>query len=735
MDFDAPATANPSDRKRVIGQPLDRVDGPLKVSGRAPYSYEYHTEAPNAAYGWMVGAEIGTGKITGIDTAAAEAAPGVLLVLTHRNAPPQGKDNDYAAPQLQGQEVLHHGQAVAFVVAESLEQARAAARLVKVDYAAGPGRYDLAQERSRAVAPKPGMVKPETRAGDFEAGFASAPVQLDVTYTTPDQSQAMMEPHASMAMWEGDELTLYTSHQILHWAAEGVAATLQMPQEKLRVISRYIGGGFGSKLVVYGDAILSALAARQLGRPVKVALTRQQIFNHTTHRPATIQRLRIGTDAGGAITAIAHESWSGDQESGGTAEGAANPTRLLYAGKDRLTRHRLATLDLPFAGSMRAPGEAVGLLALECAMDELAEKLGMDPVELRIRNDIAYSPEEGPSKPYSTRHLVECLREGAQRFGWDSRNPRPAQLRDGRWLVGLGVAAAVRPNPVMDSGARLHLDGQGRLTVETQMTDIGTGSYTILAQVAAEMLGLDVSAVTVKLGDTRFPQASGSGGSWGANSSGAGVYAAAMKLRGIIAQRAGFNAEAVFEDGTVRAGQRSLTLGEVAGKAGLSAEAEITFGDFSKQYEQAGFGAHFCEVGVDMDTAEIRIRRMLSVAAAGRVLNPKTARSQCLGGMTMGIGAALMEEAVVDKRHGLFINHDLAEYQVPVNADIPPMDVVFLEEEDDKSSPIKAKGIGELGICGVGAAVANAVYNATGVRIRDYPLTMDKLLKAGMPPA
>jgi xanthine dehydrogenase YagR molybdenum-binding subunit len=735
MDFNAPATANPSDRMRVIGQPLDRVDGPLKVSGRAPYSYEYHTEALDAAYGWLVGAEIGKGKITGLDTAAAEAAPGVLLVLTHRNAPPQGKDSDYAAPQLQGPEVMHHGQAVAFVVAESLEQARAAARLVKVDYAVEPGRYDLAQERSRAVAPKPGMVKPETRAGDFEGGFAAAPVQLDVTYTTPDQSQAMMEPHASMAVWEGDELTLYTSHQILHWAEEGVAATLQMPQEKLRVVSRYIGGGFGSKLVVYGDAVLSALAARQLGRPVKVALTRQQIFNHTTHRPATIQRLRIGTDANGRITAIAHESWSGDQESGGTAEGAASQTRLLYAGKDRLTRHRLATLDLPFAGAMRAPGEAVGLLALECAMDELAEKLGMDPVELRIRNDVAYNPEEGPSKPYSTRQLVECLREGAQRFGWQARNSRPAQVRDGRWLVGLGVAAAVRPNPAMDSGARLHLDGQGRLTVETQMTDIGTGSYTILAQVAAEMLGLDVGAVTVKLGDTRFPQASGSGGSWGANSSGAGVYAAAMKLRGIVAQRAGFNDEAVFEDGVVRAGQRSLTLGEVAGEAGLSAEAEITFGDFRKQYEQAGFGAHFCEVGVDMDTAEVRIRRMLSVAAAGRVLNPKTARSQCLGGMTMGIGAALMEEAVVDKRHGLFINHDLAEYQVPVHADIPHMDVVFLEEEDDKSSPIKAKGIGELGICGVGAAVANAVYNATGVRIRDYPLTMDKLLKAGMPQA
>jgi xanthine dehydrogenase YagR molybdenum-binding subunit len=500
------------------------------------------------------------------------------------------------------------------------------------------------------------------------------------------------------------------------------------------VVSRYIGGGFGSKLVVYGDAILSAVAARQIGRPVKIALQRQLIFNHTTHRPATIQRLRIGAGPDGRIRAIAHESWSGDQESGGTAEGAASQTRLLYGGPDRLTRHMLATLDLPFAGAMRAPGEAVGLLTLECAMDELAEKLGMDPVELRIVNDVPFNPEEGESKPYSTRKLVECLRVGAERFGWSQRNPRPAQQREGRWLIGQGMAAAVRPNPVMDSGARLRLDARGHLTVETQMTDIGTGSYTILAQVAAEMLGLPIESVTVRLGDSDFPKSSGSGGSWGANSAGAGVYAAAEKLRALIAQRAGFNdIEAVFEGGSVRAGQRSRSLAEVAGAEGLVAEGGIAFGDFSKTFEQASFGAHFCEVAVDVDSAEVRVRRMLSVAAAGRVLNPKTARSQCLGGMTMGIGAALMEEAVVDKRHGLFINHDMAEYQVPVHADIPHMDVIFLEEEDDKSSPIKAKGIGELGICGVGAAVANAVYNATGVRIRDYPLTLDKLLRGGMP--
>jgi len=533
-------------------------------------------------------------------------------------------------------------------------------------------------------------------------------------------------------MWQGDALTLYTSHQVMHWARQGMAETLGIPEEKIRAISAYVGGGFGSKLMIYGDPVLASLAARQLGRPVKVALTRPQIYNHTSHRPATIQRLRLGAGADGKLTAIGHDVWCGNQP-GGDAENAANQTRLLYAGANRVTTHRLTELDLPLGASMRAPGEAVGLLALECAMDELAEKLDIDPIEFRVMNDTAFDPEKGPERPFSTRKLVECLRTGAERFGWNRRNPRPAQVRDGRWMVGIGVASAIRDNLVMPSGARLRLDGEGVLTVETQMTDIGTGSYTVLGQVAAEMMGLPLDKVRVKLGDTAFPKAAGSGGSWGANSAGTGVYYACEALQAAIAQKAGFNAtDARFADGRITAGNRSLSLAEVAGADGVVAEGEVKFGDLTKKYAQAGFGAHFAEVGVDRDTGEVRVRRMLSVCAAGRILNPKTARSQCLGGMTMGIGAALMEEQVVDTRHGYFVNHDLAEYQVPVHADIPDMDVVFLEELDDKSSPLKAKGVGELGICGVGAAVANAVYNASGVRIREYPLTLDKIL-AGLP--
>jgi xanthine dehydrogenase YagR molybdenum-binding subunit len=468
---------------------------------------------------------------------------------------------------------------------------------------------------------------------------------------------------------------------------------------------------------------------------VKVALSRPQAYNNTTHRPATIQRLRIGASRDGRISAIAHESWSGDLE-GGDVEVAAMQTRQLYAGAARLTAHRLATLDLPEGNAMRAPGEAAGMLALEIAVDELAERLGMDPVQLRILNDTQYDPEKGPSVPFSERRFVECLQVGAEKFGWNRRNPTPGQVRDGRWLVGMGVAAAFRGNPTMKSAARVGIDKNGIVTVETDMTDIGTGSYTIIAQTAAEIMGVPIEKVSVKLGDSSFPVSCGSGGQWGGNSSTAGVYAACMALRDAIIRKVGFNAQDVtFENGALRSGERSILLAEAAGDAGITVEDGIEFGDLSERYAQATFGAHFVEAGVDRATGEVRVRRMLGVFAAGRILNPKTARSQIIGAMSMGVGAALMEEAVVDTKLGYFVNHDMAEYLVPVHADIPHQDVVFLDELDAKSSPMKAKGVGELGICGAGAAVANAVYNACGARIRDYPITLDKILASLPPPA
>jgi xanthine dehydrogenase YagR molybdenum-binding subunit len=730
MKFDQPATANPIDRQRVIGRPQDRIDGPLKVSGRAPYAYEFHDAAPNPAYGVVLGAAIAKGRIRRIDARDAEAAPGFLAIVTADNAGKLGKGNFNTAKLLGGPDIQHYDQAVALVVAETFEQARDAAKLVRVDYETTPGKYDLAAEKGHAVKPSAEGFggPPDTAVGDFAGAFARAAVKVDQTYTTPDHSHMMMEPHATIAAWEGDQLTLWTSNQMIDWSVKDMAKTLGIKPQNVRLISPYIGGGFGGKLWIRADALLAALAAKKISRPVKVALARPQIANNTVHRPATIQRIRLGANRDGVIDAIAHESWSGDLPGGGP-ETAANQTRLLYGGANRMTAHRLATLDLPEGNAMRAPGEAVGMLALEIAMDELAEACGVDPVELRIRNDVQYDPEKGPERPFSSRMLVETLRVGAERFGWSKRNPKPGQVRDGRWLVGLGMASAFRNNAVGKSGARVSIDGKGHVTVETDMTDIGTGSYTIIAQTAAEMLGVELDDVTVRLGDSRFPVSAGSGGQWGANSSTAGVYAACVKLREALAQKAGVNAtDAVFEDKAIKSGNRRVKLAEAAGPDGLSAEDSIEFADLQEKYAQGTFGAHFCEVGVDADTCEVRIRRMGGAFAAGRILNPKSARSQVIGAMAMGVGAALMEELVVDPRFGYFVNHDLAEYHVPVHADIPHQEVFFLDELDDKSSPMKAKGVGELGICGAGAAVANAIYNATGVRLRDYPLTMDKIL-------
>ncbi len=486
------------------------------------------------------------------------------------------------------------------------------------------------------------------------------------------------------------------------------------------------------------------MGARAAKRPVKVALQRPLMMNNTTHRPATIQRVRIGADAQGKILAIGHECWSGDLP-GGQADGAVDQTRRLYAGANRMTATRLAELHLPEANAMRAPGEATGHMALEVAMDELAEKLGIDPVELRIRNDTQVVPdttgEKGgdkgdgkrPEKRFSQRRLVECLRLGAERFGWNARNPLPAQRREGRWWVGLGMASAYRGAPVMKSAARVRLDGEGRILVETDMTDIGTGSYTIIAQTAAEMMGVPLSRVAVRLGDSDFPVSAGSGGQWGAASSTSGVYAACVKLREAVAKKLGLDpATAQFADGQVSAGGRSVALADAARDGEPEAEDTIEFGVLEKETQQSTFGAHFVEVAVDAFTAEVRIRRMLAVCAAGRILNPKSARSQVIGAMTMGVGSALMEELAVDTRLGFFVNHDLAGYEVPVHADIPHQEVVFLDETDPRASPMKAEVVGELGICGVSAAIANAIYNATGVRVRDYPITLDKLI-AGMP--
>ncbi|TCM07407.1 aldehyde oxidoreductase molybdenum-binding subunit PaoC [Sphingomonas sp. PP-CC-3G-468] len=733
MKFETPAGTNPIDQLKVVGKPTDRIDGKFKTTGTAPYAYERHDVAPNQAYGYIVGSAIAKGRISSMNVADAKAAPGVLAIVSTLDHKPLPLGQQNTASLFGGAEIQHYHQAIAMVVAETFEQARAAANLIRVNYARGHGKYDL--EALAPTAPLEGGgsgegsgAPPIDRVGDFDGAFASAPVKLDQQYTTPGHSHSMMEPFATIAVWDGPKLTVWTSNQMIAWAKRDVAKTLSLSPENVRVDSPYIGGGFGGKLAIRADVPLAALGARAAGRPVKVAMQRPLIANNTTHRPATIQRIRLGASRDGKITAISHESTSGNLPEG-KPETAVAQTKLLYAGANRMTLMKLAVMDLPEGNAMRAPGEAPGLMALEMAMDEMAEKLGMDPVEFRIVNDTQVDPEK-PQRPFSQRQLIKCLREGADRFGWNRRNAKPASVREGRYLIGMGMAAAFRNNQLTKSAARVRLDGKGIVTVETDMTDIGTGSYTIIAQTAAEMMGVALDKVVVKLGDSDFPAAAGSGGQWGANNSTAGVYAACIKLREQVGQRLGMTGDLQFTDGEVRAGGRSAKIADAARNGPLTAEDFIEYGDLAKKYQQSTFAGHFVEVAVDSFTGQTRIRRMLAVCAAGRILNPKSARSQVIGGMTMGAGAALMEELAVDKRFGFFVNHDLATYEVPVHADIPHQEVVFLDEVDPISSPMKAKGVGELGICGVGAAVANAIYNATGVRVRDYPITLDKHLDA-----
>jgi xanthine dehydrogenase YagR molybdenum-binding subunit len=646
--------------------------------------------------------------------------------------------------------VRYYDEPVALVVAETFETARAAAGLIKIRYEREPGVFDLRSHLTGAYTPRRTNAGFETDSaiGDFESAFAAAPVMVDATYRTSFQHHNPMEPHATLAVWSGDALTIHTSAQTLANFRAGIANTLRIPLESVRIVSPFVGGGFGSKLIIHADCVLAALAARLLRRPVKVALTRQQMFVNAGHRAEMVQQVRFGADPDGRLSAIGHDVWSATSRSEEFCEQTAVFARSLYAAPNRLTRHRLVPVDLNRGEWMRSPGEAPGMLAFECAMDELAERLGLDPVELRIRNEPTEDPERGV--PFSTRNLVHCMEEGARRFGWERRNPTPGRFREGRKLIGHGMAAAIRPNYIGATTSRVAIDADGQVMVRLDMTDIGTGTYTILTQIAAESLGLPLSAVKVELGDSRFPRTAGSGGSWGAASAGSALHHACAALKQQIVEAArsdersplhGANvAEANFAGGDVRVGDRSESIADLLRRVapeGFEVEGSVrpaSATETYRAYSQHSYGAHFAEVAVDCDTGEIRMRRMLTVVGAGRILNTKTARSQIIGGMIWGIGAALMEEAVLDPRYGNFVNHDLAEYHIAVNSDVPEMEVVFLEEHDDKANPLGAKGLGELGVCGAGAAIANAVYNATGVRVRSFPITLDKVLP-GLPVA
>ena len=695
MEMDKPVGTNVLDtvRNGWVGKPLDRVDGRLKVTGGAKYAYEV-MQGPATAYGDVVQASIGKGTITAIDVHAAEHSPGVLLVLTQINAPEQGQGNHREAhPVLTGPQVAYNGQPVALVVAETFEQARAAAYLVRVSYDPSAGNYALRANLKRARRPVVPGLEADSAVGDFDTAFAAAPVQFDEIYTTPSQSQAMMEPHATLAMWAGDQLTLHTSNQMLSQGRLAVAKTLKMPVEKVRLVSPYIGGGFGAKLWVNADAILAAIAARQLGRPVKVALARQQVFAVTTHRSETVQRVRIGMDREGRILAIGHDSFSANLPSEQTYETAAMQTRTLYAGANRLTRHRLAPLDIPVASSMRAPGEAVGLLALESAMDELADRLNLDPIELRVRNE----PSEDPERhvPYSSRHLIACLQQGAQHFGWASRRSTGGPARVRGWtlkLVGMGVAVGDTRQPTCSAPrppCAWTPNGVATWCAWRMLTDIGTGTYTILTQIAAEMLGLPPSLVRVEIGDTAFPAAAGSGGSIGAASSGSALFDACDRLRAKLASSAGLDpGTAVFANGRIEGGGQSRALTDLVGHQGMDAD-----GSKSNRAKHAqGFFSAVLWSALRQGRRRCRHRRDPGEAHAGGLYrrphpcSAKTVRSQAIGGMIFGIGAAMEEGLNLDPRFASTLTTISPNIiRLSVHADVPDVEAIFVPELDTAS--------------------------------------------------
>ncbi|MEO7689829.1 MAG: xanthine dehydrogenase family protein molybdopterin-binding subunit [Sphingomonas sp.] len=729
MNADHPGLAMDRGVQDVLGKGVDRIDGVLKVMGAATYGYE-HQVGDDVAYGYLITAPAAKGRVTGFDTEAARALPGVLdIIIDDQRVARQAAG---FVPAAAGNDAIDHwDQVLGAAIATSFEAARAAARAVQVTIEEEPGRFDTMADLAEASGPPADSRLQDIAKGDIDAAMAEAAACVDQVYSTPNQVHAAMEPHASIAVWDDDRLTLYSSLQILSAAKPILAKAVGIAPDQVRIVSPYIGGGFGGKLLG-PEAVMAAIAAQRLGRPVKIAMARAQLFHNIYRRTDTHQRIRLAADADGRMTAIGHDSVVSQGPDGGFMEPVALGSISLYAAPVRHFSHKVVTLDMVQAGAVRAPGEAVGMLALETAIDELAERLGRDPIDFRKLNEPPVDPMTGA--PFSTRRLSDCLDEGARRFGWAKRQPTPGSVLDGEWLIGMGVAAAVRINLLVDSEARVTLGTDGRATIETDMTDIGTGTYTILAQIAGESLGLPVHCIDVKLGDSDHPTGAGSGGSFGAASAGSSVALACEDIVAELAKRMDTSPENMtLKDGHAIAGNRRVALDALVGDTPLVATGKISQGRNARSFSQAAHGAQFAEVAVNAVSGAVRVRRMLGVFEAGRILNAKTARSQAIGGMIWGIGYALMEGAELDTRYGQFVNHDLGEYHVPVHADVPHLEVHFIEDVDRHANPIGVKGLGELTISGAGAAVTNAIYNACGVRVRDFPMTLDKVL-VGLPP-
>jgi xanthine dehydrogenase YagR molybdenum-binding subunit len=728
---------------RLIGPGVDRVDGPLKVTGTAAYPADFGY--PELAHAVLVRSTVAAGRIRDVDTAAAESAPGVLAVITHRNAPRLKRGPDTPVwrqppPPLQDDRILHYGQYVGLVVAETAEEANAAGRLVAVDYETTEPLLELDDPRAEVVSNPWGM---DAHRGDTAAGQESADDIVDAFYATPDETNNPMGLFCTVAVWDGDALTVHDSSQWPHSVRATLAAAFSVPESGVRVLSPFVGGGFGAGLRVWPHVVLAALAARTTGRPVKLVLTRPQMFTGVGHRTRTVQHLRIGADRSGQLTVLDHVAKNSIAVDDDNYEPVAADSAWAYACPNVDVRDTQARLNIPPPTSMRAPGQAQGNFALESALDELSYSVGVDPLELRLRNYAEVQPQLG--LPWSSKALRECLEQGAERFGWSARDPRPGTMRDGNWQVGYGMAGVSFFWFQPPCQARASIRADGTAYVRSSATDIGTGTYTVMTQLSAELLGLRIDDVRLGLGDTDMPAGAMEGGSGLSAALGSAVYAA---CRGVIqafldtvaddpaSPLRGCRLDQVTaEDGRIQLSydaSRGETYSDILARHGLP---ELTADGSSAPPtpQDAGmapagaFAAKFAEVRVDPDLGLVRVSRIVSAVDAGRILNEKTATSQIIGGTVGGIGMALLEETVTDPASGRITNANLGDYLVPVNADVPAQEVLFVGEPD-RFNPIGVKGVGEVGLVGIAAAIANGVFHASGKRIRSLPITLDQLL-------
>ncbi|HEY6430709.1 MAG TPA: xanthine dehydrogenase family protein molybdopterin-binding subunit [Acetobacteraceae bacterium] len=728
---------------QILGQPLNRIDGRLKVTGGARYAGEF--TAPGMLHAALVESTIGAGQITGFELSEAQAMPGVVLIITPQNAIRLGGQNGAPqtvhAPLLQDMTVYYNRQHVAVVVADTLDRALAAAASVRVHYQPGEPLTRMESVLDQAYVPKHfrnGSRSPDSRRGDPETAFSSAAVQLEATYTTPIENHNPMEPHATLAQWNGTKLTVWHSTQGISGTQTSFAALFGIDPTDVHVLCPFLGGGFGCKGNTWPPAILAAMAAKMVGRPVRLAITREQMFTSNGYRPQTIQKLRFAAGQDGRLVSMRHDGFS--QMSmpalGEYSEPVALATEMLYACDNVAVTHRLVATNASLPTYMRAPGEAPGNFALESAMDELAAQLQLDPIEFRLRNYAEIDPHE--NKPFASKALRACYAMGAEAFGWSRRNPAPRSMRDGRYLVGMGMATSTYPTNRSPASARVSIGANGATLVQAGSQDIGTGTYTVMAQTAAQTLGIPLGWVRVQLGDSNLPKAPVSGGSMTVASLGPAVLAACQSVRGKLFDMAradrwqGASDQALnLANGAVVGPDGRIPIAELMAHRGMQAvesTAHAESGPEKQQYSMHAFGAQFAEVRVDPELGEIRVARYVAAFDGGRILNAKTARSQLIGGIVYGIGMALLEQTHVDEETGRVVNANIAEYLVPVNADVPPIEAFFVPNDERRSNPLGAKGIGELPMVGVAAAVVNAVWHATGVRVRQLPIRLEEII-------